>query len=125
MIDEALYGITDKLRERLEWLHKHVYWRMSFEKCCKRLIKNIKPFYDFAAFCMDKNDGPYNPDMQWYYMRVYDRNDTVSREEFNQLREFDKVQYVLYHKWKNGEITKEQLKDFDWFELLFGKYFEK
>ena len=116
-----MFSITPKLQKRLEWLHVNNHPNSSFEKVCKMRIRKIKPFYDFAMYCMEKNDGPYNPDKQDYFMRVYDCNDNLTKEEFKALSKYNQVQYVLYHRWKNGEITKEQLKNFDWIELMFGK----
>lgn len=115
-----MYSITPKLQEKLEWLHRHCYRKTTLEKTCEREIFRIKPFYDFHSFCRSKDGGPYNPDQQWYYMRVYDRDDTLSKEEYEQLREVDKVKYILYHKWKNGEVTKKQCSELDWFNLMFG-----
>lgn len=118
MIDERLYSIGPELQERLNWLKKHCYTeKATMETVIESNVRRYKAFYDIEAFARDGfENSPYNPDKQAYFMRVYDRDDSLTKEEFEKLRKIDQAKYVLYHQWKNGKVSIEQLKKVPWHE---------
>lgn len=121
MIDERLYSIGPKLQKKLEFIKKTQYTeKATMETVIKHHVWRKKPFYDLYLYGKHEFENcPYNPEQQAIYRVVYERDDTISKEEFEDLRKFHQVQYVLYHQWKKGEISEKQLKDFNWIKLMF------
>jgi hypothetical protein len=75
-----------------------------------------KPFLNFADHCVNHwNSSPYNPKNMNF---LYDKNDKLSREEFEQLTDYDKAQYKFYHLWKSGKLTMAQASKIDFFDLF-------
>lgn len=121
MIDERLYSIGPELYKKLEEIKKYKFAeKATMENVIRSKVNRHKPFYDFHLYCKHGYEqSPYNPENQAKFRVVYDRDDTLNKEEFEELRKIDKVKYVLYHQWKNGDVTEEQLRNIKWFELLF------
>lgn len=122
MIDEKLFTITEQTHKKLKEMQSNPIFNptnLSYEEFMERRLYLKKPFFDFASHCMNAFEySPYNPANQPHRMTVYDQDDTLTKEEFQQLPKYHQVEYMLYHRWKKGEVTREQLKDFDWFELF-------
>lgn len=124
MIDERLYVIGPELQQKLAAESKNNRYTKAFEIVQGHYNIGRKPFYDFEYHCkLGYENGPYNPDNQAKFRAVYDRDDTLTKEEYGELRKIDQVKYVFYHLWKKGEVTEEQLKQLNWFEFRFPKIF--